>query len=50
MILPDQFIDQDDPKKMYEKAGLDSDSIVGTIENALNSNVVIAQNKNKNSN
>ena len=50
MILPDQFIDQDDPKKMYEKAGLDSDSIVGTIENALSSNVVIAQNKNKNSN
>ncbi len=50
MILPDQFIDQDDPKKMYEKAGLDSDAIVNTIENALNSNVVIAQNKNKNSN
>jgi 1-deoxy-D-xylulose-5-phosphate synthase len=50
MILPDQFIDQDDPKKMYEKAGLDSDTIVNTIENALNSNVVIAQNKNKSSN
>ena len=50
MILPDQFIDQDDPKKMYEKAGLDSDAIVNTIENALNSNVVIAQNKNKSSN
>ena len=50
MILPDNFIDQDDPKKMYEKAGLDSDAIVNTIENALNSNVVIAQNKNKNSN
>ena len=50
MILPDQFIDQDDPKKMYEKAGLDSDSIASTIENALNSNVVIAKNKNKSSN
>ena len=50
MILPDQFIDQDDPKKMYEKAGLDSDTIANTIENALNSNVVIAQNKNKSSN
>ena len=50
MILPDNFIDQDDPKKMYEKAGLDSDAIVNTIENALNSNVVIAQNKNKSSN
>ena len=35
---------------MYEKAGLDSDAIVNTIENALNSNVVIAQNKNKSSN
>ncbi len=50
MILPDQFIDQDNPKKMYEKAGLDSDSIASTIENALNSNVVIAKNKNKSSN
>ena len=50
MTLPDEFIDQDDPKKMYEKAGLDSDAIVNTIENALNSNVVIAQNKNKSSN
>ena len=37
-------------KKMYEKAGLDSDAIVNTIENSLNSNVVIAQNKNKSSN
>ena len=28
MILPDLFIDQDTPEKMYQKAGLDSHSIV----------------------
>ena len=27
MILPDLFIDQDTPEKMYEKAGLDSLSL-----------------------
>ncbi len=50
MILPDAFIDQDDPIKMYEKAGLDANSIVNKINNALNSNIVLAQNKNKSSN
>ena len=35
MFLPDQFIDQDTPEKMYEKAGLDCNSIVEKIEGAL---------------
>ena len=47
MILPDVFLDQDTPEQMYKKAGLDCDSIVEKVENALNSNVVIAKNKTK---
>ena len=47
MILPDLFIDQDTPEKMYQKAGLDSHSIVDKIEEALNSNIILAKNKNK---
>ena len=35
MILPDEFIDQDTPYKMYDKAGLNSSSIVNKIEDAL---------------
>ena len=46
MILPDKFLDQDTPDKMYKIAGLDCVSIVEKIENILNSNVVIAKNKN----
>ena len=46
MILPDKFLDQDSPEKMYKTAGLDSESIVQKVENVLNSNVVIAKNKN----
>ena len=46
MILPDKFLDQDTPDNMYKAAGLDSDSIVQKIENVLNSNIVIAKNKN----
>ena len=46
MILPDKFLDQDTPENMYKTAGLDSDSIVQKVENILNSNVVIAKNKN----
>ena len=45
MILPDKFLDQDLPEKMYKTAGLDCDSIVQKVENVLNSNVVIAKNK-----
>ena len=47
MILPDIFIDQDTPDKMYEKAGLDSLSIANKIEETLNSNIVLAKNKNR---
>ena len=50
MILPDIFIDQDTPEKMYETAGLDSLSIVNKIEETLNSNIILAKNKNKISN
>ena len=47
MVLPDIFIDQDTPEKMYEKAGLDSLSIASKIHETLNSNIVLAKNKNK---
>ena len=50
MILPDIFIDQDTPEKMYETAGLDSDSIANKIEETLNSNIILAKNKSKISN
>ena len=50
MILPDIFIDQDSPEKMYEIAGLDSLSIANKIEETLNSNIILAKNKNKISN
>ncbi len=50
MILPDLFIDQDSPDKMYEKAGLDSVSIANKIEETLNSNIILAKNKSKISN
>ncbi len=46
MFLPDKFLDQDTPEKMYKSAGLNSESIVQKIENTLNSNIVIAKNKN----
>jgi 1-deoxy-D-xylulose-5-phosphate synthase len=35
LILPDRFIDQDTPEKMYEAAGLDAGNIVATALNAL---------------
>ena len=50
MILPDIFIDQDSPEKMYETAGLDSESIVNKVEETLNSNIILAKNKSKISN
>ncbi len=50
MILPDIFIDQDTPEKMYETAGLDSLSIINKVEETLNSKIVLAKNKNKISN
>ena len=50
MILPDIFIDQDTPEKMYEIAGLDSKSIASKVEETLNSNIIFAKSKNKNIN
>ncbi len=50
MILPDLFIDQDTPEKMYQKAGLDSLSIANKIKETLNSNIVLAKSKSKLSN
>ena len=50
MILPDIFIDQDTPEKMYENAGLDSLSIATKVEETLNSKIILAKNKNKTSN
>ena len=47
MFLPDIFIDQDTPEKMYEKAGLDFLSIANKVEETLNSNIIFAKNKNK---
>ena len=47
MILPDIFIDQDTPEKMYEIAGLDSLSIATKVEETLNSKIILAKNKNK---
>jgi 1-deoxy-D-xylulose-5-phosphate synthase len=35
MILPDRFIDHDNPDRMYEAAGLDAKSIVATALGAL---------------
>ena len=50
MILPDLFIDQDTPEKMYEVAGLDQTSIESKVEETLNSNIILAKNKTKISN
>ncbi len=50
MILPDIFIDQNSPEKMYEIAGLDCLSITNKIKDTLNSNIILAKNKNKISN
>ena len=50
MILPDIFIDQDTPERMYELAGLDNLSIIKKVEDTLNSNIILAKNKNKISN
>ena len=47
MILPDSFIDQDTPSKMYDQAGLNSNDIVTKIEETLKSNIIFAKNKNK---
>jgi 1-deoxy-D-xylulose-5-phosphate synthase len=35
MVLPDTFIDQDKPEKMYEVAGLNAPHIVATVLSTL---------------
>ena len=45
MFLPDIFLDQDSPDKMYETAGLNAKSIAEKIEDTLKSNIVLAKNK-----
>ena len=45
MTLPDLFIDQDTPEKMYQIASLDSLSIVRKIEDTLKSNIILAKKK-----
>jgi len=35
MTLPDRFVDQDSPERMYEAAGLDAKAIVETALGAL---------------
>ena len=37
-------------EKMYENAGLDSSSIANKVEETLNSNIILAKNRNKISN
>ena len=45
MMLPDLFIDQDVPEKMYKFANLDSFSIEEKILDLLNSNIVLQKQK-----
>ncbi len=45
MILPDTFLDQDSPQKMYVTAGLDSQAIANKVKDTLKSNIVLAKNK-----
>ena len=42
MTLPDRFIDQDSPERMYEAAGLDAKAIVATALGALGRDTKIA--------
>tara|TARA_B100000686_G_scaffold96341_1_gene103002 strand:- start:665 stop:2575 length:1911 start_codon:yes stop_codon:yes gene_type:complete len=45
MVLPDTFLNQDTPEKMYKTAGLDSQAIANKVEDTLKSNIVLAKNK-----
>ena len=40
MILPDRFIEHNDPKKMYEEAGLDSRAIENKIYEIIDSKII----------
>jgi 1-deoxy-D-xylulose-5-phosphate synthase len=39
MVLPDRFIDQDKPDRMYAQAGLDAAAIVSTALKALGTSI-----------
>ena len=39
MTLPDTFIDQDTPEKMYQQAGLDSEAIIAEVFRALGQDI-----------
>ena len=45
LSLPDIFIDQDTPEKMYKAANLDSKSIENKILDLLNSNIILQKQK-----
>ena len=45
LTLPDFFVDQDTPDKMYKKANLDSISIEHKILDLLNSNIILQKQK-----
>mgnify|MGYP001196533157 CR=1 FL=1 len=45
LTLPDIFIDQDTPDKMYKIANLDSDSIEEKVLDLLNSNIILQKQK-----
>ena len=45
MVLPDKFIDQDKPEKMYKIAGLDFGSIEEKVLDLLNSNIILKKQK-----
>ena len=45
MILPDIFIDQDTPDKMYKLANLDASSIEVKVLDILNSNIILQKQK-----
>ena len=45
MILPDKFIEHNNPVQMYKNAGLDSKSIEEKVLNLLNSNIVLQKQK-----
>jgi 1-deoxy-D-xylulose-5-phosphate synthase len=43
MALPDQFIDQDKPERMYELAGLSAPGIVATVLGALGRETLLGE-------
>ena len=45
MILPDKFIDHNKPELMYKEAGLDAESIVSKVFDAINSKIVLQKQK-----